>query len=162
MSTPLTHRLPVVAALAVALLAPAVYGDDWGDDWPQWLGPTRDGVWHEEGVVETIPAAGLPVVWRVPVKGGYSGPAVVGGRVYLTDYEQTGGELANNPNGRNELTGRERVLCFDAADGRLLYKDSAGSIQGFPAGDGVNKIVAIAQTAYDAITPDPSTLYVIT
>ena len=49
-----------------------------------------------------------------------------------------------------------------AADGRLLYKDSAGSIQGFPAGDGVNKIVAIAQTAYDAITPDPSTLYVIT
>ena len=115
MSTPLTHRLPVVAALAVALLAPAVYGDDWGDDWPQWLGPTRDGVWHEEGVVETIPAAGLPVVWRVPVKGGYSGPAVVGGRVYLTDYEQTGGELANNPNGRNELTGRERVLCFDAA-----------------------------------------------
>ena len=122
MSTPLTHRLPVVAALAVALLAPAVYGDDWGDDWPQWLGPTRDGVWHEEGVVETIPAAGLPVVWRVPVKGGYSGPAVVGGRVYLTDYEQTGGELANNPNGRNELTGSERVLCFDAADGRLLWK----------------------------------------
>lgn len=53
-------------------------------------------------------------------------------------------------------------LALQAADGRLLYKDSAGSIQGFPAGDGVNKIVAIAQTAYDAITPDPSTLYVIT
>ena len=122
MSTPLTHRLPVVAALAVALLAPAVYGDDWGDDWPQWLGPTRDGVWHEEGVVETITAAGLPVVWRVPVKGGYSGPAVAEGRVYLTDYYRPEAPLANAPNDRTQLTGRERVLCFDAATGYLLWK----------------------------------------
>lgn len=53
-------------------------------------------------------------------------------------------------------------IALQAADGRLLYKDPAGSVQGFPAGDGINKIVAIAQTAYDAITPSPTTLYVIT
>jgi len=53
-------------------------------------------------------------------------------------------------------------LALQAADGRLLYKDDSGSVQGFPAGDGINKIVAIAQTAYEAITPSPTTLYVIT
>lgn len=53
-------------------------------------------------------------------------------------------------------------LALQAADGRLLYKDDSGAVQGFPAGDGINKIVAISQTAYDAITPSSTTLYVIT
>jgi len=48
------------------------------DDWPQWFGPRRDGVWREEGVVERFPAGGPPVRWRVEVGGGYSGPAVAG------------------------------------------------------------------------------------
>ena len=25
-----------------------------GDDWPQWMGPARDGVWRETGIVEAI------------------------------------------------------------------------------------------------------------
>ena len=92
------------------------------DDWPQWMGPARDGVWREAGVVNAIPAGGLPVKWRVPVKGGYSGPAVADGRVYLTDYDRPEGPLANAPNDRTELVGRERILCFDAATGKLLWK----------------------------------------
>jgi len=24
------------------------------DDWPQWLGPKRDGVWRETGIVELV------------------------------------------------------------------------------------------------------------
>ena len=40
-----------------------------GDDWPQWMGPRRDGVWRERGLVASIPASGLPVKWRVPVAG---------------------------------------------------------------------------------------------
>jgi len=50
-----------------------------GDDWPQWVEPRRDGVWRKAGVVQAIPATGLPVKWRVPAKGGYSGPAVADG-----------------------------------------------------------------------------------
>ena len=92
------------------------------DDWPQWMGPGRDGVWREPRVVTEIPAGGLPVKWRVPVKGGYSGPAVAAGRVYLTDYDRPEGRLTNAPNDRTELAGRERILCFDAATGRLLWK----------------------------------------
>lgn len=110
------HRFLVLFVAAAATQTAA-----YADDWPQWMGPQRDGVWREEGVVETIPDGGLPVLWRVPVKGGYAGPAVVGNRVYLTDYEQTSGELSNDPNGRNVLAGRERVLCLDAATGELLW-----------------------------------------
>ena len=92
-----------------------------GADWPQWMGPNRDGQWDEAGVVDAIPEGGLPVKWRVPVAGGYSGPAVVQGRVYLTDYEKSTGEVSNNPGSRNRLTGKERVHCIDAATGKTLW-----------------------------------------
>src|SRR5512135_791847 len=65
------------------------------DDWPQWLGPQRDGVWRETGVVEKFPAEGLKSRWRVPIGGGYAGPAVAKGRVYVTDRELATG--ATNP-----------------------------------------------------------------
>ncbi|MDA1038659.1 MAG: PQQ-like beta-propeller repeat protein, partial [Planctomycetota bacterium] len=58
----------------------------------------------------------------VAVKGGYSGPAVANGRVYLTDYDRPAGPLANAPNDRTQLAGRERVLCFEATTGKLLWK----------------------------------------
>ena len=32
------------------------------DDWPQWLGPKRDGVWREQGILEKFPAKGPPVI----------------------------------------------------------------------------------------------------
>ena len=37
-----------------------------GDDWPQWRGPTRDGVWKETGLVEKFsgPAASRPLAGR--------------------------------------------------------------------------------------------------
>jgi len=92
-----------------------------GDDWPQWMGPNRDGVWRESGLVKSIPPAGLPVKWRVDVKGGYSGPAVADGRVYLMDYDRREGDIANAPNDRTTLAGRERVLCLDAATGRVIW-----------------------------------------
>ena len=92
------------------------------DDWPQWMGPRRDAIWREAGVAAAIPAAGLPVKWRVEVKGGYAGPAVAGGRVYLMDYDRRAGELANAPNDRTLLNGNERILCLDATTGKVLWK----------------------------------------
>ena len=57
------------------------------DDWPQWRGPSRDGVWRETGIVATIPESGLKVRWRAKVSNGYSGPAVAAGRVFVTDHQ---------------------------------------------------------------------------
>ena len=55
------------------------------DDWPEWRGSLRDGVWREDGIVEQFPPAGPPVRWRTPTGAGFSGPAVVGARVFLMD-----------------------------------------------------------------------------
>jgi len=92
------------------------------DDWPQWLGPQRDSVWRETGVINAIPQSGLPVRWRVPVSLGYSGPAVADGRVFVTDYVRSEGKLGNSPSVRNALQGQERIQCFDSRDGKLIWK----------------------------------------
>lgn len=94
------------------------------DDWPQWMGPRRDAVWREAGIVDSIPAEGLSVKWRVPVAYGYSGPAVANGRVYVMDFEKQSGEVANSPDGITKLSGNERVLCFDALTGEPIWKHS--------------------------------------
>lgn len=92
------------------------------DDWPQWLGPRRDGVWRERGIVERLDGDAVRVRWRAPVALGYAGPAVAGGRVFVMDYVLREGKIQNNPGARDQLDGAERVLCFDAADGRLIWK----------------------------------------
>src|SRR5688500_1771995 len=93
------------------------------DDWPQWLGPQRDGVWRESGIVERFPSNGLKFRWRVPIGGGYTGPAVAKGRVYVMD-RQLGNGATNPANAfaRGEIPGTERVLCLNEADGRILWQ----------------------------------------
>ncbi|MBI2928755.1 MAG: PQQ-like beta-propeller repeat protein [Verrucomicrobia bacterium] len=93
------------------------------DDWPQWLGPQRDGVWRETGIVEKFPDGGPKVRWRVPIGGGYAGPAVAGGRVYVTD-RVLAPNNANPASGfdRRFIRGGERVLCLNEADGRVSWQ----------------------------------------
>ena len=89
------------------------------DDWPQYRGPQRDGIWRESGIVRRLPEK-LRVRWTTPVRLGYAGPAVVGDRVYLTDYippdEAAGSEADRSP------AGRERALCFDATNGARVWQ----------------------------------------
>ena len=54
-------------------------------DWPQFRGPNRDGVSLETGLLTAWPANGPQLQWTYSEAGiGYSGPAVVGDRLYLT------------------------------------------------------------------------------
>src|SRR5271170_5670171 len=81
------------------------------DDWPQWRGPTRDGVWKETGIVEKFSGPQIPIRWRAAIGSGYSGPTVAAGRVYVTD-------LQTEPNPT------ERVHCFDWKTGHPLWNFS--------------------------------------
>lgn len=93
------------------------------DDWPQWLGPKRDGNWRETGILETFPSGGPKRVWRTPLGAGYSGPAVVGERVYVLDRQVAQG--AARPKSAFDasiIAGNERVACLDAADGHLVWQ----------------------------------------
>ncbi len=80
------------------------------EEWPEWRGKGRLGVWTETGVLETFSEKGLQIKWRTPIKGGYSGPAVAGGRVFVLDFSPT---EANK--------GIERLLCLDEETGRILW-----------------------------------------
>lgn len=106
------------AVIACSLLATSFAR---ADDWPQWMGPGRDDQWLETGVLETFPEGGPKVLWRAPVAGGYAGPAVADGKVYVTDFVKEEGEAKNDPGGRVDLKGKERVLCFDAQGGAPIW-----------------------------------------
>lgn len=93
--------------LCVVLLI-AACGTAQAEDWPQWRGQNRDGVWNETGLVEKFAAKELQPKWRVPIGAGYSGPTVAAGRVYVMDRQ-------TKPNQT------ERVLCFDEATGAPLW-----------------------------------------
>ncbi|MES2467673.1 MAG: PQQ-binding-like beta-propeller repeat protein [Verrucomicrobiota bacterium] len=121
------------AVTLVLLLTPAVLH---ADDWPQWLGAKGDSHWNETGLLAKFPAAGPVVKWRVPVRWGYSGPAVAAGKVFILDYDITGGTPDANPGGRTKIQGKERVRCFESATGKELWTHAydAPYELSFPAG----------------------------
>jgi outer membrane protein assembly factor BamB len=95
-----------------------------GEDWPQWRGANRDGVWQESGIVEKFASDQLTPKWRVEIGSGYCGPTVANGRVYVTDRTTKNGES-------------ERVHCFNEKTGDSIwsyeYSCAYGRI-GYPAG----------------------------
>ena len=92
------------------------------EEWPQWLGPTRNAVWNEKGILRQFPKDGPKVLWKSKVSGGFSGPAVAGNKVFVPDFVVKSGDSTNDFNKRDERSGNERLLCFDAKNGSLLWK----------------------------------------
>lgn len=110
---------------AAAVAAPA------GQDWPQWRGAGRDGVWKETGLLEKFSPGQLARRWSVPVSNGYSGPTVAEGRVYLTDRVVEPAE-------------RERIHCFDWESGKTLWSHAyARDYKGLSYPDGPRAAVTV-------------------
>lgn len=78
------------------------------EDWPQWRGPGRDGVWREKGVVDKFDSDQIDIKWRRPIGSGYSGPTVADGRVFVTDRVGEPEQI-------------ERVHCFSEESGEPLW-----------------------------------------
>ncbi len=97
-------RLIALVALASALIPVQAA------DWPEWRGTGRTGVWNEPGAIARFPAPVLEPTWKVAIHGGYAGPAVATGRVFVSDFIAGEG-----------TKGTERVLALDERTGKELW-----------------------------------------
>jgi outer membrane protein assembly factor BamB len=113
------RRAIFASSLAIlAFAAPIVVADDW----PQWLGPQRDGIWRETGILQKFPADGPKPRWRVNIGSGYAGPAVAGGKVFVMDrMVDAAARDPKNAFDRGRIPGEERVMCIDEASGRVFW-----------------------------------------
>lgn len=76
------------------------------NDWPQLLGPQRNGIYTGRPLAKTWPKEGPPLVWKREVGQGFSGPAVSGERLILF----------------HRVENRAVVECLDARTGKELWK----------------------------------------
>ncbi|TWT81491.1 outer membrane biogenesis protein BamB [Planctomycetes bacterium CA13] len=86
-------------------VAPGQQIDFEGTDWAQFMGPHRNGISDETGLLREWPENGPPVLWTVPVGGGFAGPVIVGDKVYLLDREKE----------------RDVFRCYDLKTGEELW-----------------------------------------
>lgn len=100
-----TITLPETLCASVGFLSAPAFAEDW----PQWRGPTRDNVWHEQGIMETFPAEGLKIRWRVPLGPSWSSPVIADGHVYVTDV------VLQKPKAI------ERLQCIEESSGKVLW-----------------------------------------
>jgi len=90
-------------------------------EWPQWRGPSRDGISKETGLLKQWPADGPPLAWKAKGAGtGYSSMSIAQGRLY------TMGLRAD----------REYVIAFDVATGKEVWATLNGNAYRDDRGDG--------------------------
>jgi outer membrane protein assembly factor BamB len=94
-------RLPgLLAALSLLLLCTSLRAADW----PQFLGPARNGV-STETVADHFPTGAPKVVWKKDIGQGFSGPVVAAGKLILF----------------HRLADKETVECLDAHTGARIW-----------------------------------------
>jgi outer membrane protein assembly factor BamB len=102
----MTRRLLILSAIATVVFGTGVLPVQ-SEDWPQWRGPKRDGISQETGLLDSWPEGGPAQVWKATgIGGGYAAPAIVGGKVFGSGYEN----------------GEEVVWALAEVDGKVLWK----------------------------------------
>jgi len=92
--------------IAVALLLMTFANCLSAQDWPQYLGPDRNSISNEKGLLRSWPETGPEVMWTAAIGIGYGGPVVKEGKVYLLD--------------RDDKVG-DNLRCFDLSSGKELW-----------------------------------------
>ncbi len=95
-------------AMRILFLICLALSETAASDWPRWRGPTGDGRWNPHGVPLDLARHEPGRLWSAETGGGFSGVTVAAGRVCLMDRPKT-------------PAGTERVLCFSADTGALLW-----------------------------------------
>ena len=99
----------VCLALAAAMALPALA---MGADWPQFMGPNRDGVSAEKGLLTDWPESGPKELWRKELGPAFSGLAVVGDRLYSATSD-------------DEF---DYAICLDADTGKQIWRTAIGPV----------------------------------
>jgi outer membrane protein assembly factor BamB len=102
-------RLPRLSVLLAAFLVVPAAGLVSGDSWPEWRGPARTGASAETGLPSSWSPTGENLAWKAPY-GSRSAPVVFGDHLYLQTSSGAGATL------------QERVMCFNADTGKLLWE----------------------------------------
>jgi outer membrane protein assembly factor BamB len=76
-ASPTARPAPTAPTAAAPAVTPSA------TDWPQFLGPQRNGFYSGPALAETWGASGPTVLWKKPIGEGFAGPAVVQDRVIL-------------------------------------------------------------------------------
>lgn len=92
--------------LLLLLMRPPGEGIAAASDWPQLLGPDRNGVATDESLIEDWGRTGPKVLWENPVGDGFAGVAVAGERAVAFVREGA----------------KEIVRCYDPASGKVLWE----------------------------------------
>ena len=108
-------------AQIVALLAAVTIATPYAADWPGYLGPRRDGTSTEKGLLRSWPQEGPKVLWTAPLGGGFAGPAVSRGKVYLLDRDDTAGDVLRV---YDFASGKELWTFAYAAPGKFEFPGS--------------------------------------
>ena len=109
----MTFRIRSMVFAAAALALPAFAS---AADWPQYMGPTRNGVSTEKGLLKTFPEGGPKVLWSTQVGAGFGSAAIRDGKVYILDRVDQKQDI---------------VRCLDLASGKEEWRfayDSPGKI----------------------------------
>lgn len=86
--------------------------------WTQWRGPNRDGVSQEQGLLDTWPENGPPLVWKASdLGGGYSSVSIDGDRLFTM----------------GKFEDETKLIALNLADGKFLWSTRVGN-----GGDGPN------------------------
>jgi outer membrane protein assembly factor BamB len=99
-------RKKIVSLAMLAVVFAGAAAPLCGADWPQILGPNRNGQAEGERLLEAWPSGGPKILWRYRLGSGYAGPAVVGGRALV--FHRVGDS--------------ERVECLDVGSGKSVWK----------------------------------------
>ncbi len=94
--------LPATLTVVVALTCATIHAGDW----PQFLGPTRDGVYAGSSLATEWPTDGPPALWKKDVGQGFSGPVVAAGKLILF----------------HRVDDKETVECLEGKSGKGLWK----------------------------------------
>ena len=124
----LNYHLVVVVIGLLLFSQPLMEAAEATAEWPQFLGPNRNGLSTETGLVEAFPEGGPKIAWRMEGGVGMSGLSISQGHVVTMVQRK----------------GKQRLVAFEAASGKPQWDTPIAPAYKNQMGDGPRATPAIA------------------